>query len=384
MTAQDSTARATPLRSTTDQHAGQRAAQPSDIMLIEPLAKHRFDEAALSAWMAHALDEPEKPIKLLQFQGGMSNPTFLVRLADGRRFVLRKKPPGDLLPKAHAVDREYRIMHALGPTAVPTPQMVAYCDDPSVIGVEFFLMEFVEGRIISDPAMAPVARDDRRDVAFSLVDTLAELHKIDWQACGLQDYGRPEGYLARQTSRWSGQYEASKSALPADFDYKGMDWLRDWLLANSAVQEESAITHGDFRVGNTILHPEKPKVVAVLDWELSTIGHPLSDLAYLCLPYRLTGALPGAPDLPASGLPQEAQMLARYVERTGRKDIPDWPVFLAFNCFRYAAIVQGVAARAAQGTASSASADPVRDGARARMVAERGAEIARAYEAGQA
>ncbi|MGI6245897.1 MAG: phosphotransferase family protein [Pseudochelatococcus sp.] len=350
--------------------------------LIAPLPKHRFDEAGFARWISAQLDEPADGLEIRQFQGGMSNPTFLVITATGKRYVLRKKPPGKLLPKAHAVDREYRVMKALGPTVVPTPRVVAYCADPDVIGAEFFLMEFLDGRIIPDPAMGPLPRAERPILARSLIDTLADLHQVDWRACGLGDYGRPEGYLARQTTRWSGQYEAAKSALPADFDYSDMDWLRDWLLNNAAVPEESAITHGDFRLGNTIVHPTEPRIVGVLDWELSTIGHPLSDLAYLCLPYRLPQDLPGAKDLVAEGLPTEREMLRRYAERTGRDRIANWAIFLAFNCFRYAAIVQGVAARAAQGTASSASADPERDGARARRVAQRGAEIARMYDAG--
>lgn len=348
--------------------------------LIEPLPTHRFDVAALAGWLAARLDGAAGTITVRQFQGGMSNPTFLVTLGDGRRLVLRKKPPGKLLPRAHAVDREYRIMRALDGTAVPTPRMLAYCEDISVIGSEFFVMDFVAGRIVTDPAMGPVPRADRPALAFALVDTLAALHRLDWRALGLEGFGRPEGYMARQTARWSGQYEAAKSALPADFDYTEMDWLRDWLTHRSAVAEDSAITHGDFRLGNMILHPEAPLVVAVLDWELSTIGHPLSDLAYLCLPYRLARNQPGAPDPVAEGLPDEASMLARYAARTGRAAINDWPVFLAFNCFRSAAIVHGVAARAAQGTASSASADPLRDGLRGLRIARQGAQIARAFE----
>lgn len=354
----------------------------SSPVLIEPLPRHRFNEAALAEWWAKSLDETVEGLNIRQFQGGMSNPTFLVTSSSGKRFVLRKKPPGELLDKAHAVDREYRILKALGPTPVPTPQVAAYCADPGVIGTEFFLMEFIEGRIISDSAMGPIERADRPLLAYSLVDTLADLHRIDWRACGLEDYGRPAGYLARQIVRWSSQYEASKSALPADFDYSDMDWLREWLMRNVGVPEESAITHGDFRVGNTVVHPAEPRVVGVLDWELSTIGHPLSDLAYLCMPYRFSRDVVAAKSLESEGWPTEQQMVDRYVARTGRKEIRGWEIFLAFNFFRVAAITQGVAARAAQGTASSASADPVRDGARARRTAQIGAEIARRHDCG--
>lgn len=350
--------------------------------LVAPLPRHRFDQQALARWLADRLGVPVPQLSVSQFQGGMSNPTFLVTWPAGRRMVLRRKPPGVLLPKAHAIDREYRILAALAPTDVPTPEVIALCEDASVIGAEFFLMDYIDGRIVTDRAMGPIPRDQRPALAFSLIDTLADLHRLDWRACGLGDFGRPEGYLARQTARWSGQYEASKAALPADFDYRDMDWLRDWLMAHAGVAEEAAITHGDFRLGNMVVHPDQPRVIGVLDWELSTIGHPLSDLAYLCLPYRLPPDVMETGDLLAAGLPTEKAMLDRYADRTGRAGIDDWPVFLAFNCFRSAAIIQGVAARAAQGTASSASADPVRDGLRARQIAGHGARIARQHEAG--
>lgn len=310
----------------------------------------------------------------------MSNPTFLVTSSSGKRLVLRKKPPGELLEKAHAVDREYRVLKALETTLVPTPRVVAYCADSGVIGTEFFLMEFIEGRIISDSAMGPIERAERPLLAYSLVDTLADLHRIDWRACGLEGYGPPEGYLARQIARWSSQYEASKSSLPADFDHSDMDWLREWLMRNVDVSEESAITHGDYRVGNTVVHPTEPRVVGVLDWELSTIGHPLADLAYLCMPYRYSPDASVSRSLVSEGWPTEQQMVDRYVTRTGRQGIRSWEIFLVFNFFRVAAITQGVAARAAQGTASSTSADPARDGVRARRMARIGVEIARRHD----
>lgn len=353
-------------------------AQDDAPTIIEPLSQHRIDAEALRAWLSGPVPSAADGVRVQQFQGGMSNPTYLLTLDSGCKYVLRKKPPGVLLPKAHAVDREYRVMDALRTTPVPTPRMVAYCDDSAVLGAEFFVMEHVEGRIIPAPAMGPVPRHQRRDLAHSLIDTLADLHNVDWAEVGLEGFGRPENYLSRQTSRWSSQYEASKSDLPADFDYSQMDWLRDWLTEHSAIADESAITHGDYRLGNVVVHPTEPRVVAVLDWELSTLGHPLADLAYTCLHYHLPADLPGVENLEKAGLPSEKDLLARYCARTGRSHVPDWPLFVAFACFRYAAIVQGVAARAARGNASSASADPEKDGHRARRVAEVGAAIARA------
>ncbi|MFL1486277.1 phosphotransferase family protein [Marinobacter sp. LN3S78] len=349
----------------------------SSPVIVDPLPAHRIDAGALADWLRREAPEVGAGLTVQQFQGGMSNPTYLLTNATGTRYVLRKKPPGDLLPKAHAVDREYRVMQTLGDTDVPVPGMVAYCDDPDVIGAEFFVMRHVEGRIIPSDDMGSASLDERAALSRSLIDTLASLHRVDWHQAGLASYGRPEGYLARQTSRWSSQYEAAKSDLPADFDYSEMDWLRDWLMDHSQVPDESAIVHGDYRIGNTIVHPEKPEVVAVLDWELSTIGHPIADLAYLCLHYHLPGDLGGTADRPRSGLPTEEEMLARYCEKTGRPGIPDWTVFLAFAFFRGAAIGQGVAARAVRGNVSTGSADPTTVGARARRLAETGARIAR-------
>src|SRR5690606_30172946 len=302
--------------------------------------------------------------------------------ASGRRCLLLQRPPGKLLARAHAVDRVYRVMRALATTPVRAPRMLAYCDDPAVIGAEFFVMEHVDGRIIPSAGMGPVPRAERPALAFSLIDTLALLHRVDWRGVGLAGFGRPEGYLARQTARWASQYEAAKQDLPADFDYSQMDWLRDWLGKRVDVADESAIAHGDYRLGNTIVHPREPRIVAVLDWELATIGHPLADLAYLCLPYRLPSDMPGAVDLVGQGLPTEEAVIERYCEKAGRDGIPDWPVFLAFACFRNAAIAQGVAARAALGNVSTASADPASHGARARTIAQAGVAIARTMDDG--
>lgn len=352
--------------------------------LVAPLEQHRIDAAVLARWLTPHLPDAADGLQVRQFQGGMSNPTYLLTAANGSRYVIRKKPPGKLLPKAHQIDREHRVMHALRDSDVPVPRMFAICDDPEVIGAEFFVMEFVDGRIIKAPTLDTVDKADRAALYVSLVDVMAALHSVDHVAVGLERFGRPDNYLSRQTTRWAGQYEASKPALPSDFDYSRFDWLRDWLLERAAYTDETSIVHGDFRPGNTITHPSEPRCIAVLDWELATIGHPLSDLAYFCLPYRQPhpelGGFVGL-DLAEMGLPAEEDILARYADRTGRAAIPDWPVYMAFSFFRIAAIVQGVAARAAMGNVSSASANAERDLDRARLMAEIGEGIAREAEA---
>ncbi|MEM7061451.1 MAG: phosphotransferase family protein [Pseudomonadota bacterium] len=355
--------------------------------LIDPLDQHHIDPRTLARWLADHVPGTDG-LKVQQFQGGMSNPTYLLTTGDGNRYVLRKKPPGKLLPKAHQIDREHKVMAALAATDVPVPRMIALCEDASVIGAEFFVMSHVPGRIITHAAMPTVAHADRRALTFSLVDTLAALHKVDRIEVGLERFGRPDGYITRQTTIWAKQYEAAKAALPP-FDYTKFDWLRDWVIERAGEAEETSIVHGDFRPGNCITHPTEPRVAAVLDWELSTIGHPLSDLAYYCLPYYQpfgdgTGpaGLQGL-DLAAEGLPDEEGVLQRYCDQTGRSGLANWPLFMAFSFFRIAAIIQGVAARAAQGNVSSASADADRDLARAGVMAEIGEGIARGADLGR-
>ena len=313
----------------------------------------------------------------------MSNPTYLITVHGGERFVIRKKPPGKLLPKAHQIDREYRVMHALAGSGVPVPKMIALCEDPDVIGADFFVMEFVDGRIVKPPTLDTVNAADRRALYFDLIDVMAALHTVDHVGAGLERFGRPDGYLTRQTTRWADQYERAKPALPDTFDYSDFDWLRDWLLERADQYEATSVVHGDFRPGNTITHPTEPRCLAVLDWELATIGHPLSDLAYFCLPFRQPfdelGGFEGI-DREGMGLPAEEELLARYAEKTARDGIEDWPVYMAFSFFRIAAIVQGVAARAALGNVSSASADPGRDLDRAALMGRIGAGIARDHD----
>lgn len=352
--------------------------------LVEPLHEHRLDAGVLMEWLAPALPEIREGIAIRQFQGGMSNPTYLLTSPSGGRWVLRKKPSGQLLPKAHAVEREHRVMQALSKTPVPVPRMLVFCDDPSVIGAEFFVMEHVAGRVVPSPAMAPIPRSERRETSWALIDTLAALHNVDPVAVGLGGFGQPLGYLARQTARWSAQYESSRAALPQDFDYSQMDWLRDWLSERAPeVLDEAAIVHGDYRLGNVILHPTEPRIAAVLDWELATIGHPLADLAYLCRSWRMPQDQSARVDPEMDGLPREEELLDVYLSRTRRSAIGNWTFFLTFAFFRSAAIIQGVASRAAQGNASSASADAVKDSLKARRMAEIGVAIARESDAGR-
>jgi aminoglycoside phosphotransferase (APT) family kinase protein len=326
----------------------------ADPELIPVRDAHRFDEARLASYLKENLAGFGGALRVQQFEGGQSNPTFLLE-AGGRRWVLRKKPPGKLLPSAHMVEREYRIMRTLADTDVPVPPARLLCEDASIMGTPFFVMEHVAGRVFTDPTLPDQTPDERKAIYTSMAEVLAKLHKVDWKAVGLSDYGRPENYVARQIARWSKQYEASKTGeIPA------MDRLIEWLPKNIPPRDETTIAHGDYRLGNLIFHPSEPRVVAVLDWELSTLGHPLSDLAYNCMIYHLPADLPTVRgfqvDFASSGIPDERAYVGIYAKHTGRDPGKDWPFFLAFSLFRYAAIIQGVYARALQGNASSKSA----------------------------
>jgi aminoglycoside phosphotransferase (APT) family kinase protein len=341
-------------------------------------AAHAFDVARLEGWLAANLADYRGPLAVEQFTGGQSNPTFRLS-TPARHYVLRRKPAGVLLKSAHAVDREYRVMTALHGTGFPVPRTLALCLDEAVIGSAFYVMDHVEGRLFWDPTLPGLARAERAAVYDAMNATLARLHLIDYAAIGLADYGRPGNYFARQIDRWSRQYRASETAPIA-----AMDRLIDWLPANIPPGDETAIVHGDLRLDNLIFHPVEPRVLAVIDWELSTLGHPLGDFAYLLMTWRLDPAtfrgLVGS-DLAALGIPDEAAMVASYCARTGRAVIPHLDYYLAYNMFRLAAILQGIARRALDGTA--ASADAHETGARARRVAACGLQqMERARAAG--
>jgi aminoglycoside phosphotransferase (APT) family kinase protein len=310
---------------------------------------HRFDEARLAAWMAANVEGYRGPLLVQQFQGGASNPTFLLTDATGHRYVLRKKPPGQLLSSAHQVDREHRAMKALA-GHIPVPVMRALCEDPDVIGTTFYVMDYLPGRIFRDATLPGLDPAERAEIYDQLNLTLAKLHQVDFEAVGLGDYGRPGNYFERQVARWTRQYvDAKTEEIPA------MDALIERLPARIPADQSVAIAHGDYRLENVMFHPTEPRLVAVLDWELSTIGHPLADIAYNAFLWRSHspgwGSLDGV-DFAASGIPTEAEYVDRYRVRTGRGEIPDWPFLMAFSIFRLASISQGVYRRVLGGNSA--------------------------------
>ncbi|MEO8674382.1 MAG: phosphotransferase [Casimicrobiaceae bacterium] len=344
--------------------------------LVAPV--HSFDESGLANFLRARVGGFSGSVEVEQFQGGQSNPTYRVTAGE-RRYVLRRKPPGALLPSAHAVDREYRVMAALENTGVPVAKMVALCEDASVIGTAFYLMEYVEGRVLWDPTLPGMTPDARAAHYDELNRVLATLHQVDYQAVGLGDFGKPGQYIERQIARWTKQYEAGAAArIPS------MDALIGWLPRRVPAGDETAIVHGDFRLDNVIFHPTEPRVLAVLDWELATLGHPLSDFAYQVMVWRLAPGvfrgLKGA-DFVALGIPTEAEYVAAYCRRTGRVAIPDWDFYLVFNMFRIAAILHGVHSRALQGNAASENA--IEQGGRARPVAEVAWKMAQQQDSGE-
>jgi aminoglycoside phosphotransferase (APT) family kinase protein len=309
-------------------------------------------DIALAAYLEQYVPGFRGPLRSTKFTGGQSNPTYLIDAASGK-YVLRRKPPGQLLASAHAVDREFRVLSALHGSAVPVAEPLHLCRDESVIGSMFYLMQYVDGRIFWDPSLPEIPAEQRAAHHDAMIVCLAALHRIDVAAVGLGDFGKPGNYFARQISRWGEQYRASETqSIPA------MNTLIDRLPARCPDDDGVvALTHGDYRIDNLMFDREQPRVIAIVDWELSTLGHPLADLGYLCMALRLprNPALPGLAglDRAALGIPSEEAMLQRYTELTGRPMPADWPFVLAFSFFRLAAIAQGVAKRAQQGNASS-------------------------------
>jgi len=319
----------------------------------EVLEAHRFDVGALERYLCEHVPGFSGSLTVRQFRGGQSNPTYYLA-AGGREYVLRRKPPGKLLPSAHAVDREYRVITALGTTDVPVPRTYALCEDSSVVGTPFYVMECVHGRIFADPRMPGVDPRERALVYDAMNDVLARLHRVDWRAIGLADFGRTGNYVARQIHRWTTQYRASETE-----KIESMERLIAWLPEHIPADDTTTLVHGDYRLGNMIIAPGEPRVVAVLDWELSTLGHPLGDLAYNCVPYHVSGdSMEGfqGGDMAALGIPSERAYLDAYCRRTGRDGIEDWDFYVGFAMFRLAAIAQGIMGRVLAGTANDPNA----------------------------
>jgi aminoglycoside phosphotransferase (APT) family kinase protein len=335
--------------------------------------RYAFDTPRLQAFVRSHVDGFDGDLVIEQFRGGQSNPTFLLRCGE-RRCVLRRKPTGDLLPSAHAIDREYRVIGGLSQVGFPVAQPYAYCDDASIIGSEFYLMSFAEGRIFWDTALPGESPQTRKAIYQEMAQVMARLHTVDVAQAHLSDYGRQGGgYMARQITRWAAQYRASETEPSEDMNQL-IQWLTDHLPADDTV----ALVHGDFRLDNLVFHPTEPRVLAVLDWELSTLGHPLADFAYHCMPWHTppgpTRGLMGL-DLEALGIPSQAEHVRMYAQATGRSGIPDWNFYLAFSLFRVAAIAQGVYRRGINGNASNARA--LDAGERSRRFAALGWRIAR-------
>ena len=336
--------------------------------------RHALDVRRLESFVRSSIPEFDGSLVVRQFVGGQSNPTYL--LCDGEReWVLRRKPPGQLVSSAHATDREFRVLSALGKTDFPVPRVRVYCDDESVIGTEFYLMDRVEGRILVDQTLPGWMPDERRSLYASQIEILARLHRIDYEAVGLGDYGKPGNYFARQIHVWTKQYRSGASG---DDRSAAIERLIEWLPENVPDDDVTTIVHGDYGLNNMVVHPSEPRVIAILDWELSTLGSPLADLTY-----HLSGRLtpsgqfakldPG--ELSGMGIPTQEEYVARYCELVGREDAPDLDFYLAFHLFRTAGIMFGIAGRAKAGTAAGAQAAEL--GQAAFPLAERALALAR-------
>ena len=326
----------------------------------------------LEAWLRDHVEGFRGPLAAERFAGGQSNPTYRLEAGLGR-YVLRRKPSGPLLPSAHAVDREFRVMRALADTAVPVPRVHALCEDDAVIGSAFYVMEYLDGRIFWDQRLPEISSPAERGAMFDAMNRVAAaLHNVGYEAVGLGDFGRPGNYMGRQIARWSRQYRASETEPIA-----AMDRLIEWLPLHLPEAGAPAIVHGDYRMDNLVFHKTEPRIIGVLDWELSTIGDPLADFAYHVMTWRVTPELfrgLAGIDFAAAGIPDEAAYVAAYCRRTGRDRVPAWDFYMVYSLFRIAAILPGIAKRAVEGTAASAEAAEV--GRIARPLAEQAWELA--------
>lgn len=323
----------------------------------KPVAEsHMFDEARLAAWMVENVEGYQGPLEVRQFKGGQSNPTYQL-VTPEQKYVLRRKPPGKLLPSAHAVDREFRVISALYPLGYPVARPFGLCEDDSVIGTMFYVMDMVEGRILWDGTLPGMAPDQRRAIYEAKVKTFADLHNVDWRQAGLEGFGKEGDYVARQIHRWTKQYQLSETRTLVD-----MNRLIDWLPKNIPTDDTTTIVHGDYRLDNMVLHPTEPRVIAVLDWELCTLGDPLADFSYHLMNWVMPssdpgrGALVDIEDLSSYGIPTLEDYVELYCQHTGRSGLPDLNYYFAYNGFRLAGILQGIIGRVRDGTASNANA----------------------------
>jgi aminoglycoside phosphotransferase (APT) family kinase protein len=330
----------------------EQTGSPSSVTAIRP--GYHFDESRLSEWMKSHVEGYEGPLTVTQYKGGQSNPTYRIS-CPGRSYVLRRKPPGTILRGAHAIEREARVLTALAGVGYPVARVLALCVDDTIIGTWFYVMELVEGRTFWDATFPGVPRDSRPRYFDAMNDALARLHTIDYAAVGLSDFGKPGNYFERQISRWAKQYSED---IEAGRD-PNMDRLIEWLPAHIPPTQAISLVHGDFRCDNVIFHPTEPRILAVIDWELSTLGHPLADFTYHTMMYHMpphiVAGLVGA-DLEALGIPSEKDYVSTYCRRVGISEVPHYGFYLAFNFFRLAAIFHGIRGRVARGTAVSEDA----------------------------
>ncbi len=310
---------------------------------------HRFDESRLDDWLKENVEGYVGPLTVRQFKGGQSNPTYQL-VTPSKTYVMRRKPPGKLLPSAHAVDREYRVISALNPTGFPAPRTYGLCTDEAVIGTIFYVMDMVEGRIFWDQSLPGLGKAERHAVHMASVKTLADLHNTDYVKIGLEDFGRKGNYMARQIDRWTKQYKASETQ-----HLETVERLIEWLPRTVPEDDQSSIVHADYRLDNMVMHPTESRVIAVLDWELSTIGNPLADFTNLLMQW-VNGAISAIPDYEETGIPSLQEVVDYYCKLTGRDGLPDLNWYFAYNIFRLAGICQGIVGRARDGTANSPQA----------------------------
>lgn len=347
-------------------------AEEAFVGTVAPEGADKLDEAKLTQWFEANVEGFAGPLSVSKFKGGQSNPTYKIETPGGN-YVLRRKPFGPLLPSAHAVDREYKVQKALNSTDFPVARQYGLCTDESVIGSWFYVMGMVDGRTIWDGAMPGADPAERRAVYFAMIDTLAKLHSVDVEAVGLSDYGKPGNYFGRQVQRWTKQYKLSETE-----HMEPMERLIEWLAATLPEQTRTSIVHGDYRIDNMIYAKDRPEVLAVLDWELSTLGDPLSDFTYVCMAWVTENAgRSGVMDLDrkALGIPELDEVVERYCAATGRDGVPDMNWYFAYNFFRLAGILQGIKKRVIDGTASSAQAKAMSE--RVAPLAEKAWEFAK-------